>query len=170
MRNDSGITLFELMVVVGIMAILASIAVPGFLGWLPKYRMRSAADEVLSTLQQAKLRAVRENDVVSVNLDFVNDTYLTFLDNGAGANAGNGIQDAGEATVKNGRMPAGIDLQDSGLGIVVRFNRRGFPDASGNIVVTNGTPSFSWAMRAPNPRAPEITSVSPGKYASATIS
>ena len=133
------------MVVVGIMAILASVAVPGFLGWLPKYRMRSAADEVLSTLQQAKLRAVRENDVMSVNFDFVNDTYLAFLDNGAGAAAGNGIQDAGETTVKTGRMPAGIDLQNlslvDALGVsvnVVQFDSRGFPDASGNIRIANG--------------------------------
>ena len=145
MRNESGLTLFELMVVVGIMSILASVAIPGFLGWLPKYRMRSAADEVLSTLQNAKLRAVRENAVVSVNFDFVNDSYLTFLDNGAGADAGNGTQEAGEATVKNGQMPAGIDLQNSGLvdtlGVavnMVRFTRRGFPDASGNIVIANG--------------------------------
>jgi prepilin-type N-terminal cleavage/methylation domain-containing protein len=146
MRNDSGFTLFELMVVLGIMAILASVAVPGFLGWLPKYRMRSAADEVLATLQHAKLRAVRENSIVSVNFNFVNDSYLTFLDNGAGANAGNGIQEAGETTVKNGRMPAGIDLRNSGLVDalavpvnLVRFDRRGFPDASGNIVIANGT-------------------------------
>ena len=138
MRNESGLTLFELMVVVGIMAILASVAVPGYLGWLPKYRMRSATDEVLSTLQNAKLRAVRENAVVSVNFDFVNNSYLTFLDNGAGADAGNGTQEAGEATVKNGQMPAGIDLQNSGLGNLVRFTRRGFPDASGNIVIANG--------------------------------
>ncbi len=95
MRNESGLTLFELMVVVGIMAILASVAVPGFLGWLPKYRMRSAADEVLSTLQHAKLRAVRENDVVSVTFNIANESYLAFLDNGAGADAGNGIQEAG---------------------------------------------------------------------------
>ena len=146
MRNESGLTLFELMVVVGIMAILASVAVPGFLGWLPKYRMRSAADEVLSTLQHAKLRAVRENDVVSVNFDFSNDSYLTFLDNGAGADAGNGTQEAGETTVKNGQMPAGIDLQNSGLVDalniqvnLVRFDRRGFPDASGDIVIANGS-------------------------------
>ncbi len=127
------------MVVVAIMSILASMAIPGFLSWLPRYRMRSAADEVLSTLQQAKLRAIRENDIVSVAFDFVNDRYTAFVDNGAGANAGNGTQEAGEATVKDGRMPAGIDLQNSGLGTVVQFNRRGFPDASGNIVVANGT-------------------------------
>ena len=139
MRNESGITIFELMVVIGIMAILASVAIPGFLAWLPNYRMRSAADEVISTLQHAKLRAVRENDIVSVNFDFANENYRTFLDNGAGANAGNGTQEAGEATVKNGQMPGGIDLQDSTLGAVVRFNRRGFPDAGGNIVIANGS-------------------------------
>ena len=140
MRNESGLTLFELMVVVGIMAILASVAVPGYLGWLPKYRMRSAADDVLSTLQHAKLRAVRENDVVRVTFDFANDRYLSFVDNGAGANADNGTQEADEATIKNGRMPAGIDLQDDTLGPMVRFDRRGFPTAaSGNIDVSNGT-------------------------------
>jgi type IV fimbrial biogenesis protein FimT len=137
MRNESGLTLFELMVVVGIMAILASVAVPGFLGWLPKYRMRSAADEVLSTFQHAKLRAVRENDIVRVTFDFANDSYLVFVDNGAGADAGNGIQDVGEATVKNGRMPAGIDLESTDFAWV-QFDRRGLSDASGDIVIANG--------------------------------
>ena len=144
MRNESGLTLFELMVVVGIMAILASVAVPGFLGWLPNYRMRSAADDVLSTLHNAKLRAVRENSVVRVTFDFANDRYLAFVDNGAGANADNGTQEADEATIKNGRMPAGIDLRDAQapldpLGPVVQFLPRGFPDTSGSIVVRNGT-------------------------------
>jgi len=143
MRNESGLTLFELMVVVGIMAILASVAVPGFLGWLPKYRMRSAADEVLSTLQNAKLRAVRENGIVSVTFDVVNDRYIAFLDNGAGANAGNETQEAGEVTVKSGQMPAGIRLQSAtfvpGPMPVVQFTSRGFPTRSGNIVIANGT-------------------------------
>ena len=130
MRNESGLTLFELMVVVGIMAILASVAVPGFLGWLPKYRMRSAADDVLSTLQNAKLRAVRENSVVRVTFDFANDRYLSFLDNVAGANTDNGTQEADEATINNGQMPAGIDLSDDKLGPMVRFVRSGVPTAA----------------------------------------
>ena len=142
MRNESGFTLFELMVVLGIMAILASVAVPGYLGWLPKYRMRSAADDVLATLQHARLRAIRENGIVRVTFDFANDSYLVFVDNGAGANADNGTQEADEATVKNGRMPAGIDLKDGAsdpLGPLVRFTRRGLPTAaSGNIDIANG--------------------------------
>ena len=64
MRNNSGLTIIELMVVIGILAILAGVAIPGFISWLPNYRMRSAADEVYSTLQNVKLRAVRENAIV----------------------------------------------------------------------------------------------------------
>jgi type IV fimbrial biogenesis protein FimT len=137
MRNNSGMTIFELMVVIGILAILAGIAIPGFIGWLPSYRLSSAADDVQSTLQNAKLRAIRENAIVRVNFDFGNDTYVAFIDNGA--NADNGTQEADEVMVKNGQMPAGIDLQDSGLGGAVRFTRRGFPDVSGDIIIDNGT-------------------------------
>ena len=72
--------------------------------------MNSAADEVLSTLQQAKLRAVRENSIVPVTFDFTDESYSAFLDNGAGASGGNRIQDAGEPTVIGGLMPTGIDL------------------------------------------------------------
>ena len=140
MRNNSGMTIIELMVVIGILAILAGIAIPGFIGWLPNHRLRSAADDVQSTLQNAKLRAIRENAIVRVNFNFGNDTYLAFIDNGV--NADNGIQEADEVILKNGQMPAGIDLQNPAvnpLGGAVRFTRRGFPDASGDIEVTNGT-------------------------------
>ena len=136
MRNNSGMTIIELMVVIGILAILAGIAIPGFIGWLPNHRLRSAADDVQSTLQNAKLRAIRENAIVRVNFDFGNDTYVAFIDNGA--NADNGIQEADEVMIKNGQMPAGIDLQDAGLGGAVRFTRRGFPDVSGDITIDNG--------------------------------
>ena len=143
MRNNSGFTIHELMTVIAIIAIMASIAIPNLIGWLPNYRLRSAADELLSVMWLAKKRAVRENSIVSVTFDFANETYLVFVDNGAGAAAGNGVQDAGEITVKSGQMPANIDLENSTgpdpLGPLVRFDRRGFPDNSGDIEVSNGT-------------------------------
>ena len=142
MRNDSGFTFFEMMTVIGIFALVFSIALPNIIGWLPNYRMSSAADDLVSVFWRAQKRALRENANVVVRFNFVNDSYLAFVDNGVGANAGNGIQDAGETTVTTGQMHPGIDLQDGAipndLGALVQFNRRGFPDVSGNIVVTNG--------------------------------
>jgi type II secretion system protein H len=140
MHRQSGLTLFELMVVIGIMAVMASIAVPGVIGWLPGYRLRSGADELRTTLQLARMRAVRENAIVAVVFNFANDSYVAFVDN-----SGDGIQNGAERTVKSGEMPQGIDLQDSGLGALVMFDRRGFPTAdgvnplSGNVAVSNGS-------------------------------
>ncbi len=152
MRNESGITFIELMVVLGILAIMASIAVPSFIGWLPNYRMRSAADELLSTMWMAQKRAVSENANVAVTFDFANEAYLVFIDDGASPD--DGIRQADEKIIKSGQMPPGIDLLDGDengnfpLSTIFHFNRRGFPfDLSvapaaaqgGNVTVTNGS-------------------------------
>jgi type II secretory pathway pseudopilin PulG len=148
MRNESGITFFELMTVLAVLAIMASIAVPGFINWLPRYRMRAAADELLSTMWMAQKRAVTENANVAVAFDFAGEAYLAFIDNGASPD--DGIRQADETLIKNGQMPAGIDLQRGGsdpLATVFHFNRRGFPQdlsaappapCGGNVTVTNG--------------------------------
>jgi type IV fimbrial biogenesis protein FimT len=131
MRNDSGFTIFELAVVIAIIAILASIAVPSVMGWLPNYRLSSASDELLSTLWLAQRRAVRENADVAVDFNFANDSYVVCVDTSNNANC-----DAGEQIVKSVQMPGGIDLVDGGLGNF-QFDRRGFPTigVAGNILV-----------------------------------
>lgn len=60
-KNESGFTLLELIVVFAIFSILAGIAVPTFTRWLPNYRLRSAATDLFSNLQLAKIQAIRAN-------------------------------------------------------------------------------------------------------------
>jgi prepilin-type N-terminal cleavage/methylation domain-containing protein len=107
MHKDSGFTIFELMTVLAIIAILCSIALPAFMSWLPNYRMRSGADELLSVLWLTQKRAVRENADVTIDFDFANDSFRACL-----VSSDNGTCDPGEQIVSSVQMPPGIDLAD----------------------------------------------------------
>ena len=66
--RDSGFTLTELMVVIAVLAILSAIAVPAFSTWMPQYRLKQAARDLYSNMQQMKMTAVKNN--TSTNLVF----------------------------------------------------------------------------------------------------
>ncbi len=138
MRNDSGFTLMELAVVIAIVGVLAGIAVPSFVNWLPKYRLNSAADDIQSLVQNARLRAVKENARVVVLLDPDNDgldgDYLAFVDENANWNL-----DTGETRVEQGEVTPDIRITGSGYtNHRFSFNSRGLClEGSGNITLRN---------------------------------
>jgi type IV fimbrial biogenesis protein FimT len=124
MRNNSGYTITELMVTIAVIAILASLAIPSFIAWLPNYRLRSGAEEIQSTLQLARITAIKENSTVTVDFNTANETYRAFV--------------VGGQTIRGGRMPAGIDIDSTDFGgDSVEFNSRGIPTAAGTAVVRN---------------------------------
>ena len=59
--NKKGITLIELIIVMVIIAIGAALMVPGFGAWMPHYRLKSAARDIVSTMRTAQMRAVSNN-------------------------------------------------------------------------------------------------------------
>jgi prepilin-type N-terminal cleavage/methylation domain-containing protein len=75
MRKQSGFTIYEIMVVIAIIAILASIAVPNYLAWLPKQKLRNAASDLRANMQNARLVAVKQNGNCSVTFNTSNDSY-----------------------------------------------------------------------------------------------
>ena len=58
-RHSSGFTLIELMVVVAIVAILAVMAAPSYRDMIDRFRVRGAADDVLSVLANARAQTVK---------------------------------------------------------------------------------------------------------------
>jgi prepilin-type N-terminal cleavage/methylation domain-containing protein len=116
MRKNSGFTLVELMTTIAIIAVLASVAIPNMIAWLPDYRLRSGAAEMLSALQLARLTAIKENAHVTVQFDTGSDEYLVFLDNGEGAGEpGNGIQDGTEKALRSAKMVPDAQIDNVGF-------------------------------------------------------
>ena len=126
LRKNDGFSLNELMIIIGIIALICGIAMPSLIGYLPKYRMGSAARDILGTLEFARLTAVKRNAATVVTLDYANDLVRITV---------------GTDTVRAVRMPKGIDLKEpasQSLGASFHFNGQGMADTSGEVLVSNG--------------------------------
>ena len=75
-KKNSGFTLIELLVVIAVIGIFVAIGVPNFMSWLPKYRLKSAARDLYSNMQLAKMTAVKSNQNCSVTYSTDPDQYV----------------------------------------------------------------------------------------------
>lgn len=60
-KGTKGLTIIELTVVMCILAVMVMISIPNIGRWLPRYRLRSAVRDVASSMQLARLGAIKEN-------------------------------------------------------------------------------------------------------------
>jgi prepilin-type N-terminal cleavage/methylation domain-containing protein len=67
-RRSRGYTLVEILVVMAIIGILSLVAIPWFLKLSQRYALKSGAREIATTLQAARMTAVKLNQPVSVVL------------------------------------------------------------------------------------------------------
>ena len=128
MKKENGFTLIELAIVVAIIGILSSIAIPAYNAWLPKYRLKNAVMDLRANMNSTKLEAIKNNRDWAIVFDTANNSYHICSDDGA-----NNIWDgpSGDDTVKST-----IDLSQYGSG--VRYTSvLGGPLVFGNRGLTN---------------------------------
>lgn len=124
-KSKAGFTMVELMIAVAIIGIMAAVATPGIIAWLPNYRLKSAARDLYAALQNARLLAVKNNTTVQVVFGppANPNAYLIDLN-------GNGVVD----------LPGEYQVNLTGYGSGVAF---GFPPGlvswSGGAVATSVT-------------------------------
>ncbi|MBP1695757.1 MAG: hypothetical protein H6Q41_945 [Deltaproteobacteria bacterium] len=74
--NKKGVTLIELIVVFVIIAIGAALVAPNISGWLPRYRLRSATRDIVSTMRDAHMKAVSSRMQYQVDFTVGTDSYI----------------------------------------------------------------------------------------------
>jgi type IV fimbrial biogenesis protein FimT len=123
-HSSSGFTLMELLVVISIAMVLMGIAIPSFLSWLPTLRLSSAARQVATDLQIARMRAISRNATNTVTFNTVTGTYTSTL----------GV--VGESRDIDQLYP-GITI--SVVSANPAFTARGTASPAGNITLSNGS-------------------------------
>ena len=139
MRNIKGLTIFEVLVVLGILAIVSAFVAPNFVSWRSDVKLRGAANNLKADLEMAKARAIRENNWVAVM--FNANGYTVFIDNGVGGGiAGDWIRQGSELQLKARELPSGVTLDIPGMTFAnkrTRFNGRGHSGVLGKAEFKN---------------------------------
>jgi Tfp pilus assembly protein FimT len=140
------------MVTIAIVLIMASIAVPTFLSWLPRQRLRGAVTDLVGDINSVKLNAIKENQNWAMVFNAATDRYYLCSDDGANnlwdGPVSNGGDDTSVKEVRLTNLGSGIQLIAVG-GVFgahqphVQFNSRGLSNAV-QVDVTNmtGSPSY----------------------------
>ena len=117
-RKESGLTAFELTVTLAIMAVIASLTMPPYLNWLRTSRLQSAATNLTTDLELAKVLAIRENSMVVV--EFEANSYTVFVDNGQGGGTRADWNRNGTENIAQIRdLPAGVQIDTDNLSFPV---------------------------------------------------
>jgi prepilin-type N-terminal cleavage/methylation domain-containing protein len=150
-----GFSLLELLFVLCIAGILATIATPFFSTWIPDYRLRGIAKELYADMHLAKMKSIKENDKYKIVFNTAaNGSYSfkkpdgviekTCLFNPADSDSivSFGCGDATKDATRAGGSPPsdGVSFADN----AVTFNPRG-TGTSGYVYLTN-TKGSSYAV------------------------
>ncbi len=81
--TQNGLSLIELLMVLAIMGILMGIGGLGLIKNLPEYRLKSAAREMMSSMQKAKIEAIKKNIKCRIVFDINQEKYYICTDKGS---------------------------------------------------------------------------------------
>ena len=129
------------MIVIAVIAILTAIAVPNIISWLPNYRAKAAARDVISNFQKAKMEAVKRNRDVVISFATVNATqagsYRIFVDDDGDGNFTAGV----DRKLAQVNMPKNVSLYSASFlaTTTTGYNSRGLPwnNRRGSVEIRN---------------------------------
>lgn len=150
--NKKGVTLIELIIVFVIIGIMAAFLAPSVSSWLPRYRLRSATRDIVSTMRTCQIKAISYSGrqyLVNFNIG-TNSYVLQYNTGGLGPYNDGPVQTA----------PPGITINTSGLlGGTAAFNTDASCPNGGSITLSyqkNGVPQGQKGISI-NPATGKVT-------------
>jgi len=107
--KKNGFTLVECLICLAVISVLATFGYPSMTTWQERLRFRSELSTLVSSLQQAKMSAIKANSFVVFQVK--EKGYLVFVDNGAGGGIrGDWKRQGKERVLIDYDLPAGLNL------------------------------------------------------------
>lgn len=160
-KRQAGVTLVELMIVVAIAAIMATIAAPSFSGFIQNTRMTSAMTQLTGDLNRARSEAIKRNSRMLVCAHAINGTACanTTWNNGWLICYDNNPQDgACDVAPVDGTNPNPIAIRQAinsrlnltGTTTTIQFNPNGTVNAAATLTLccNSAAPNASSAVIA----------------------
>ena len=113
-HRQSGFTLIELMVTIGVLGVLTALAAPSFQNFFERYRVTAAVDEFNASLQLARVEAIRTNQQVVLRTNGGCAAgnwgcgWVVFQDTN-----GNLALDAGETTIRTTDVQSSVSISSN---------------------------------------------------------
>jgi type IV fimbrial biogenesis protein FimT len=138
--SQKGFSFIEVLMVMVIIGILCTIAVPNLSGMMRSYRLKSAANDLASTLQLARSTAISQNANSFITFNTGTQSYSAFSDNGEGGGTLNdGTQSGTEPTIKalsvRNEYAGQITMGAPSFGNSIFFSSQGSCNAAGSILL-----------------------------------
>ena len=132
-KSNQGITLVEIMLVLSILAVFATLSIPPFTRFVQTSRLSGQANQMLGQLRAARRAAIMKNIHTVFTLDTANHRYFYFEDEN-----GDGNWNSTEYRSAVIDLPPGIILQAHTFSQpAIFFEPKGNATESGTIVMQN---------------------------------
>jgi type IV fimbrial biogenesis protein FimT len=168
--HNTGFTLAELLVVISIIAFVSAVGIPSVIKWIPNYRLKSAALDLFSNFQAARIRAMQSRSEYGIRFnvwagnyqlvsgganktletednesDDIIEKTVFFSNYGSGIRYGYGNA-AQKASQSGGAFSPGDEV--SYLNDTAEFNSRGMTNRMGYVYLENSIQS-TFAVSTP---------------------